>query len=90
MPCVDPEADAEMAREDAKKLNSLTDMLCRLCKLAERKFKLPADIADWWKAHQAADLLREGEERQQRAREALKANALRKLTPQEQRALGLK
>jgi hypothetical protein len=90
MPCRDPGADEEIARENAEKIHTLTNMLCRLCKLAERKFNLPPDILEWWQAHQAADLLRENEERKQRELEKLKARAKAKLTPEEQKALGLR
>lgn len=57
MPCYDPQAGIE----SVNKVNSLTDMLCRLCKMAEKNGVLSfldKDIQNWWKKHKAQDTQR--------------------------------
>jgi len=81
-------------------LDADTDLLCQLLR------SLPDDtvakvvydgrnpearkLADWWDNHQAADAKREAEEEHRRNNEALRAQALSKLTPAEIKALRIK
>jgi hypothetical protein len=65
MPCSDNgQAEWERAQEQgrlAKKVDELTAMLCRMCKIAHSnnsKQLLPNDIATWYKEHQKVDLAR--------------------------------
>lgn len=91
MPCKDPDADVEYAREAAQEINKLTDMLCRALRMLEKRVKrLPDDISDWWKAHQANDLLRQEDERRRRRDEQTRQQALRRLSPREQKLLGIR
>jgi len=47
------------------------------------------DLATWWEEHQAADRAREAQEADARHRNALRQQALSKLSAAERRALGL-
>lgn len=86
MPCTDggvpyPEPEAN------SKVNKLTDMLCRILKAHENDDNLDwidSDIQHWWQLHKKNDI-----EKQKKENERLKKEALRKLTAEEKKALGL-
>ena len=87
MPCYDPtcrERDAEIQQD---KIDALTRMLCNACREHE-----PTDeeTAIWWAQHQIEDQRREQAEREQTDMENTRIGALRKLSPDERRALGLR
>ncbi len=46
-------------------------------------------MADWWDEHQAADRKRIAKENAEAKRKALKEKAIKKLTKEERKALGL-
>ncbi len=71
MPCRNDGAAEDHSHRLSLKLDALTKMLCRACKLAEAG-KSPldnADIAIWWIEHQRLDRLRVEQKKQERAQE---------------------
>lgn len=87
---------AENPYGDTNQVTELTVMLCDLCReiidggkadeiIYNGRIKRARDLADWWEEHEAADLEREQEEKQERLRE----QALNKLTFEEKEILGL-
>lgn len=102
MPCTyfTPEEERQNARREYNELvaqiNELTDLLCQANKLLE---KTPLHVQgsrlhNWWLAHKRMDAARIKDEKaakaKRRAESKLKENALAKLTPEEQQALGIK
>ena len=79
----------------SKDLDTLTQLLCTLCK------ELPNEViyngydggarklADWWDEHQAADREKARKAGEEAEKERLVKQALSKLTPEEIEALGL-
>jgi hypothetical protein len=53
MPCYDPDTH-ERPERLAKKVNVLTDMLCRTCQQVGA-YDLPDDVAVWWDNHKVFD-----------------------------------
>jgi hypothetical protein len=60
MPCYDGR-ERESREEERTRLNTVTDMLCRMMKLCGPTFIaefVPVDIQTWWEQHQKSDKLR--------------------------------
>lgn len=88
-----------------KGLNNLTRMLCGVLHTVDESkmqtiYKQVGGLQEWWERHQRLDAEREAKERAAAARKAaakqakreneiLRKNALNKLTPEEQNALGI-
>jgi hypothetical protein len=95
MPCYDARNEgAYIAAQYAKRIDALTDMLCRLCQRVEgidpSLIGSDAGLYAWWTEHQRQDMERQRQEQRKRDQEALRNRALAKLTPDEQVALGMK
>ncbi len=91
MPCYD-HRDGDDCREAAAKVNALTRMLCSVLGVLDTNSFFTgehAEVAQWWKEHQAADRRHRREEAHDRRMAELKEQAIRKLTPDERKALGL-
>lgn len=84
-----------------KKLDKITDNLCRLCQEIEVKSKVPEWLQPWWKDHKEKDRRRrENKMRKEEAQkklqkektktEAERKAALRKLSKKEKKLLGIK
>lgn len=54
MPCSDPHEDDDRRATKAR-LDRVTDMLCRLGRVAEAGGPVPADIVAWWREHRCLD-----------------------------------
>jgi len=90
MPCRSDWDDSSYYERLRDENDKLTKMLCACCKsIDERSGTVPPIAGAWWKQHREADARREREERERREREALRATALKKLTAEEKKALGL-
>ena len=94
MPCLDGgPTESEMHRLTKSKLDDVTRMLCELCGKLEKKKggkKLfTPELAEWWKAHKAADRVRKSREDAQAQQEQVRKRAYEKLTPEERDALRL-
>ena len=90
MPCRDDGWEGVIAQKE--ELDKLTDMLCRMCRGTEsagRLSVLPPDVQVWWAEHKKADAAREAQERAEKAQLDLKKKALKKLSAEEKKALGL-
>lgn len=84
---------------DTVNLNLFTNQLCRLIRnmsevqvediIYNARSKEARSLADWWEAHQEHDRQREELERVSAERNALKRQALAKLTQEEMDALGI-
>lgn len=69
----------------------LVNMLCAaLSDLEDRGLPIPPVCVTWWKAHKAEDAARIRAEARQLAAEKKRKDILSKLTPEEQKILGLK
>lgn len=82
--------DAEEAEIATNQLHKLTRLLCRACTLLEsagRKKQMGRELSAWWNQHQAEDRARKNEQREVRKKNALRKQALKKLTPKERQAL---
>lgn len=60
------------------------------CIVYDAHDSLSRDLAGWWETHQKADLEREAEQLRQQHDVAVKEQAIKKLTPEERKALGVK
>ncbi len=63
MPCYDSRDSASEARWETaqlqRRLNTLTDMLCRTLNQAEKTgLKLAPDVQEWWTVHKELDKMR--------------------------------
>ena len=80
-------------------LNSLTILLCSLCKgmgegqqneiIYNARNKTARELASWWEAHQEADRRHEAEDAEEKRKAKLKASALAKLDDDEIESLDL-
>lgn len=87
MPCHDPDDSPTYLYG---RISNLTRMLCGLCQATEDRMEYwPADVAEWWKAHQEDDRKRRAAEEAREREKELRAQALSKLSPEERRALRL-
>lgn len=100
MPCRDYSSDDWGVSSSAPKLKAQMDMLARIaCKAMEAlekdgraDFLLLQDdeVRDWWLAHKEADRKERARVAELQRREALKQEALNKLSDEEKELLGLK
>lgn len=78
MPCHDYSSSSEILAEYREKVDLLTRLLCRACRLiALHQITIPADteLGRWWDRHQKLDAKRIKEERVlKKYNEALKAH----------------
>ncbi len=92
--------EAAMAEEREKhrlaELDKLTAMLCSACRLLDKNGLLmrESEVGKWYTQHELDDKARQEAEREakakRRATQKLKDSAFAKLSPEEQKALGLK
>lgn len=73
-------------------IDSLTAALCkRLTAMTPEQIQqCSLEMQIWWRNHQRADAKRKAIAQENRRQEAMRKRALAKLTPEEQKALGLK
>jgi len=71
----------------AKADAAVANLCDRLKKVDVTQYSLEMQV--WWRDHQAADKRREAEEKEKDKKTALRASAIKKLTPAERKALGL-
>ncbi len=72
-------------------LDITTRLACEYCnELQDSGRNIPSYARKWWKKHQAEDADRVKQEMEEEAKKILKAKALKKLTAEEKKALGLK
>lgn len=92
MPCRDYSSDYDLSVERQRKVDKLTRMLCTVLSAYNEAGirKLPAEVREWWREHQALDRQRLAAEEASRQRARLKKRALDKLTPEERKALGVR
>lgn len=100
MPCRDYESDSWGVTRSAPSLKDQMDKLARIaCKAMEAlekdgraDFLLLEDdeVRDWWLAHKEADRKEKARVAEQQRREAVKQEALNKLSDEEKELLGLK
>lgn len=96
MPCFvtgSAEGDARLAQQEAQKeATKVTRLLCQLCRQVEGEFginHLPHDVKKWWVRHKEIDEKRIKERAEAVKRVELRKKALKKLSPEERRALGI-
>lgn len=90
MPCTDPDADTDTINDLHRKVQSLTDKLCRACRSAHNGgIKLEGDIEEWWLDHEEKDRRRLQQELDKRRRYEARVAALSKLSAGERELLGL-
>lgn len=92
MPCRDPGYDPwERSRADVQKIDKLTRLLCTTLGSMHSKDinNLPKDVQNWWWEHQAADRRRQLREAEEREKKKKKSEALKKLSPEERKLLGI-
>jgi hypothetical protein len=71
MPCHDPQP-AYHLEAGKRRIDDLTDMLCRACRVMEQQgmlMHLFMDIRQWWEKHKEADKKREEAETARKERE---------------------
>lgn len=105
MPCQDYTStdeynDRERARVQ-KRLNHLSQMLCGLCTVVERRTNLETrhlidkvpSLRSWWEEHKMADAIREAKEQaesvEKKRMKKLVRDAVNKLSDEELKALGV-
>lgn len=99
MPCRDYESDSWDYSSEARKLKKQADKLARIaCKamealeeLEQEDFLLLKDdeVREWWNAHKEADRKEKARVAEQQRREAVKQEALNRLSQEEKELLGL-
>lgn len=92
MPCTyyTPEEKCRIASEE---LNKLTRLLCEAARLLDEVDSLPRpmsqELIDWLIEHKRLDALREQQAREKFQQAEKRREALRKLSPEERKVLGL-
>ena len=72
------------------KIDLLTDILCKFCRLVESEHReIPEFAKEWWNEHKKDDEIRIEKEKEKQIKNILKDQALAKLTKEEMEALGL-
>lgn len=100
MPCYytgSAAGDAELEHgETQQALTHVTRMLCDLCEAVEDHdgeqstlLSSSPSLSKWWADHKQIDQQRRNREKQDRECKALQQSAIKKLTAEERRALGL-
>lgn len=85
MPCRDEWAERHEIDESLKRLDKVTDMLCRVCRHLEKDeippvLFLEPDVKQWWEEHKALDAIRIEEEQAEAQRDlAAKKEQLKRL-----------
>ena len=72
-----------------KRADEATAELCDKLKKTVDVSKYSLEMQMWWRDHQEADRAREAKEKEAKAKEKLRATAMKKLTDKERDALGL-
>lgn len=94
MPCHDGREDADR-RETQERLDRVTRLLCEANTLLDAGHEARAghfrsqEMLRWWREHQEKDQKRLAREQAEAEQERIRKQARRKLTPIEQKALGL-
>lgn len=98
MPCRDGRGydSREYAYEDTSRVDKLARIACELARFIEKgygsrvwKEEISKEAANWWDAHKKADEAREAREAKARRVKEIKASAIKKLSLEERKALGL-
>lgn len=97
MPCRDggPSAYTDENSDLRKRNDELAQMLCSLCRLLEGRKELLVHLPyvigleQWWTEHKRIDAARIAQAEAIKAQNALKRQALSKLTHEERKVLGL-
>lgn len=93
MPCRDDRSSYDYSEERADKMTRIAcKAMTELVDQGRAEFLLIRDdeVREWWTAHQEFDRQRRAEEYQRETEDALKKEALAKLTDEEKQLLGLK
>jgi len=97
MPCRDDypvRSEPTVSQKDfdavRSRLDKVTNLLCKLCKLAgvDERFSVDSDIYQWYQNHKAEDAKRKEAELHEMERK--RAAILNKLTAEERQILGVK
>lgn len=92
MPCRDY-SDAEERAQYRERIDFLARNLCWVLGTLEvknYKLHLPSELAEWWTEHKKRDLERKQKESWAAVDKAKKQQAIKKLTKEEQKLLGIK
>jgi hypothetical protein len=95
MPCSSEGFEPDEGTRRLEELNLTTRLLCGLCRQVEAGglVQLDAETAEWWQRHKKTDADRriaaETSRRNKEEHERLRRDARAKLSPEEQKALGL-
>lgn len=106
MPCRDDWGDEDLSRRStAAERNMLAASLCAVMTVLEKTKPLktllneidwdeagvkPEEFMRWWREHKAEDARRRKAEAKERERNAARAAAMTKLTPEERKLLGVR
>jgi len=88
MPCGDYSSD-ETIQEQSKRILALTRIACDLAAHVEYPSQLNKETRDWMASHAKVDRERLQREREEVEKAFQKKKALKKLTPEERRLLGI-
>lgn len=91
MPCSDGRVDD--CSEERRWLQAATRAACEALNVLESHNligELPGFAERWWTAHKAADAARMKREREELDRLRMRTEAIKKLTPEEKAALGIR
>lgn len=76
--------------DGSRDLQANTLKLCAWCRSNTDKIKgMSLELQIWWRDHQEEDARHEREEAEKRHRDLLREKALKKLSPEERKALGV-
>lgn len=90
MPCMDGGPSREEQQRQNDDFNTITRLACARCKdLENRNQPIPKFAQDWWLRHKEADRIRAKRDRERRELEEKKQNALKKLSNEDKKVLGL-
>lgn len=92
MPCRDYDDNGSSTIALYRQRNDeLASMLCEACRTMQQYGVIPnGRIAVWWKKHQEADRAAEFMRRKQLEEDKKRKEAMKKLTPEERKLLGVK
>lgn len=90
---IDEAGDMESGYGRASSIDIDTATLCAWCRSRKNRPKLKRqslELQIWWRDHQRADAQRRRRQRAEKAKQALRQQAISKLSPAEQKALGIR
>lgn len=92
MPCRDGSYPEDTIRDQSRRLDKLTRLLCEASRKLEKSDQageMSPELREWLAAHKIEDARREARARELAEAARLRRKAIEKLTPAERRALGL-